>query len=72
MKTTELAIEGMHCTGCARTVETLLSGVTGVRKAEVSFEKARARILHDPNAVAAADLAAAVQKGGFKARYKDA
>lgn len=72
MKTTELAIAGMHCTGCARTVETLLSGVEGVRKAEASFEEARARILHDPSAASATDLAVAVQKGGFKAGSEDA
>jgi copper chaperone CopZ len=68
MKTTELRIEGMHCDGCARTVEALLGGVPGVKKARVSFADRAARVLHDPESASAAELAAAVETGGFKAR----
>lgn len=68
MKTTMLNIDGMHCDGCARTVEALLSRVAGVRKAEASFDARQARILHDPNEASTADLTAAVAKGGFEAK----
>lgn len=68
MKTTVLDIEGMHCDGCARTIEMLLYRVAGVRKAEASFDERRARVLHDAGAASGADLEAAVGKGGFKAR----
>ncbi len=68
MKTKEFSIDGMHCDGCANTIEALLSRVPGVRKAEVSFGEKRARVLHDPNAASDADLAAAIEKGGFKAK----
>jgi len=67
MKTTILTIEGMHCDGCARTVEALLSRVPGVRKAEASFDERRARVLHDQDTAATTDLAAAVAKAGFTA-----
>ena len=70
MKTTTLFIDGMHCDGCASTVEALLSRVPGVRKADVSFADRRARVLHDPASASEADLAAAVQKGGFTAKAR--
>lgn len=67
MKTTMMTIKGMHCDGCARTVEALLARVPGVRKAEASFEKRQARILYDQDRAPEADLVAAIAKGGFEA-----
>lgn len=67
MKTTLLAVKGMHCDGCARTIEALLARVPGVRKAEASFEERRARVLHDQDEAPETDLVAAVAKGGFEA-----
>lgn len=67
MKTTVLAVKGMHCDGCARTIEALLARVPGVRKAEASYEARAARVLHDQNQAPDADLVAAIAKGGFKA-----
>ena len=68
MKTTVLAIDGMHCDGCARTIEALLGRVPGVRKAAASYDERQARVLHDQNEAKAADLTAAVAKGGFTAK----
>lgn len=65
MKTTELALDGMHCDGCARTVEAVVGRVPGVRRVEVSFADRRALILHDPEAAPAAELLGAVRKAGF-------
>ena len=67
MKTTTMTIKGMHCDGCARTVEALLARVPGVRKAEASFDARQARVLHDRNKAPEADLIAAIAKGGFEA-----
>lgn len=67
MKTTLLAVKGMHCDGCARTVEALLAHLPGVRKAEASFEQREARVLHDQNGASEADLVAVIAKGGFEA-----
>src|SRR3546814_15940640 len=71
MKTTVLAIRGMHCDGCARTVEALLARVAGVRKAEASFEERQARVLHDQEKAPEADLVTAIAKGGFEARSEE-
>lgn len=67
MKTTLLTVEGMHCDGCARTIEALLARVPGVRKAEASFDDRQARVLHDQDEAPEAELVAAVGKGGFEA-----
>lgn len=67
MKTTVFEIDGMHCDGCAQTVETLLRRVPGVRKVEASFDARQARVLHDPAQTPEAALVAAVAKGGFTA-----
>lgn len=67
MKTTLITIKGMHCDGCARTIEALLTGVSGVRKADASFEERQARVLHDPAKAPETDLVIAVAKGGFEA-----
>lgn len=71
MKTTILNVDGMHCDGCAQTIEALLSRVPGVRKAEASYEEAHARILHDQEQAPVADLIAAIAKGGFEVKAAD-
>lgn len=67
MKTTKMTIGGMHCDGCARTIEALLGQVPGVRRVSASFADGEARVLHDQAAAPVADLVAAVAKAGFEA-----
>ena len=65
VKTATFRIDGMHCDGCARTIEALVSTEPGVRKATVSFERREARILFDPQALSEDQLAAAIRKAGY-------
>lgn len=55
----------MHCEGCARTIEALISAEPGVRKATVSFKTQEARILLDPHVGNEDQLAAAIRKAGY-------
>jgi copper chaperone CopZ len=55
----------MHCDGCARTIEALVSTEPGVRKATVSFKSQEARILFDPRVRTEAQLAATIRKAGY-------
>lgn len=71
MKTTILQIDGMHCDGCALTIETLLSRTPGVRKVKASYDERRVRILHDQAEAPVTDLLTAVGKGGFKGKVAD-
>ena len=66
MKKITLSIAGMSCQGCANTVKGALAGVEGVRRADVSFEQKRARlVLEDAGSVD--DLVSAVQQAGYEA-----
>jgi copper chaperone CopZ len=65
VKTATFKIDGMHCDGCARTIEALVSTEPGVRNATVSFKAREARILFDPQALGEDQLAAAIRKAGY-------
>jgi copper chaperone CopZ len=41
-------IDGMHCDGCARTIQSLLSAEPGVQAETVSFKDSEARVHYDP------------------------
>lgn len=65
VKTATLKIGGMHCEGCARTIEALVSSEPGVHKATVSFKTREARILFDTHTANEDRLAAAIRKAGY-------
>lgn len=65
MKTAIFRIDGMHCDGCARTIEALVSTEPGVRKASVSFKEREARILFDPQTGSEDRLAEAIRQAGY-------
>jgi DNA-binding transcriptional MerR regulator/copper chaperone CopZ len=66
MRTIELTIEGMHCNGCAKTVESLLCAELGVKAASASFASGGAKVVFDPAAVDLAALAKAVERAGYR------
>ena len=65
VKTITLKIDGMHCDGCARTIEALVSTEPGVRKATVSFKTREARILFKPQVASEERLAEAIRSAGY-------
>lgn len=72
MKTLVLEVTGMHCRGCARTVEALLANEPGVRRVAADVATGRVRILFDPAAVDAERLAAAIRAIGYGVVTTDA
>ncbi len=66
VKSIELSIEGMHCDGCANTIEALLAAEPGVKAATVSFAARKGRILYDPVATDDARLSAAIERAGYR------
>lgn len=66
MKTAVFKVEGMHCDGCANTIETLVGKEPGVRMVAVSFAERQARVLYDPEALSEERLIQAIQKPGFQ------
>lgn len=66
MKTATFKIEGMHCTGCADTIKSIVEKEPGVQMAAISYDEGQARILYDPQATGEDRLVAAIQKPGFR------
>ncbi len=64
MKMITLSIAGMTCQGCANTVTAALAGVEGVRRADVSLEQKRARLVLE-DAGSAVALVAAAKRAGY-------
>ncbi len=59
-----LAIQGMHCDGCVRSVSRVLARIEGVEAAEVDLERGRAVVRGGADPAA---LVEAVRKAGFGA-----
>jgi len=66
METTVIAVGGMSCAGCAKTVTGVLSRLPGVGKVEVSLERAQAVVEFDPAQSSPAQMALAVADAGFE------
>ena len=66
MKSLALKIEGMHCDGCAGTIEALLAREPGVKGASVSYAAGKGQILYDPAATDPARVAAAIERAGYR------
>ena len=65
MNTVTFKIEGMHCDGCAKNIQSLLECKAGVQKAVASFDQAEARILYDSSAVSEDQLVATIENSGY-------
>ena len=66
-KQTTLNVTGMHCNGCATTVETALKSVKGVSSASINLKAGKASVEHDPAVAKEQDLVKAVKSAGFAA-----
>ena len=69
MNPTTLAVSGMTCEGCARTIERVLSRVPGVKSATADFDLGLAIV---NGSAAASELIAAVEAAGYSGSLTDA
>jgi len=67
-KDLRLSIEGMHCEGCVRRVTNALAGVKGVRVDSVKV--GAAMVEFDPEDATPEEIAAAVDRIGFRAQVE--
>ncbi len=66
-----LSVKGMTCPACSAKVEHALTGVSGVKTAEVDLKSGQAKVIADPR-VKPAELVNAVRKAGFQAEVSNA
>ncbi len=67
-----LAVKGMYCESCERTITVMLKRTPGVLSASVSLDRGDAVVLYDPARTAPAKLAAVVEQLGYPAAIKAA
>lgn len=72
MNNVTFKVEGMHCTGCASTIQMLLQRKPGVQRVSAYFNTGEARVLYDPAAVSEGDLVAAIEKAGYRVTNRSA
>lgn len=72
MNNVTFKVEGMHCSGCASTIQMLLQRQPGVRRVSAYFNTGEARVLYDPAAVSEDDLAATIEKAGYRVTARSA
>jgi copper chaperone CopZ len=61
-----MAVRGMTCANCARSVERKLSSTPGVTKAQVDLNSATAMVEYDPDLVKPEVLANEVRRLGYE------
>ena len=65
--TVTIRVEGMHCGGCASSVEKKLKATKGVQEVRVSFEKKEAWVKYDDQKITLVQLREVINSTGFKA-----
>ncbi len=70
--TLDLAVEGMTCAACVRTIERRVGGVQGVASAEVSLPAEAATVRYDSSKTGPAAIIAAIEDAGYHAHEKTA
>lgn len=68
LKKTTLRSDEFSCPSCVNKIETRLTGLDGVRSAEVKFSSGRILVEHDPQKTSVRDLVAAVAEVGYTAK----
>lgn len=66
MNNVTFKVEGMHCAGCASTIQRLLQRTDGVKRVSAYFNPGEARVLYDPAAVSEDQLVAVIEKAGYR------
>ena len=64
--TVTIRVEGMHCGGCASSIEKKLKATEGVEEVRVSFEKKEAWVKYNDQKTSVAKLHEVIKSTGFK------
>ncbi len=66
-----IAVEGMHCDGCAAGIKAMLKRTAGVISADVSYERKEAVVDYDSQKTTPEKIVEAINNLGYKARVKN-
>ncbi|MBC6937719.1 MAG: copper chaperone [Chloroflexi bacterium] len=60
-------VQGMHCVGCAMTIDGALEDLPGVKSASASYARQIVDVEYDETRLTEAQIIAAVEQAGYKA-----
>lgn len=66
LKRTAVKIGGMHCAGCANSIQSSVERLDGVKKCEVNLASEKALVEFDPLSVDMSQIEKAIQGAGYK------
>ena len=61
-------IRGMHCTGCAMSIDGALEDLRGVKSANTSYARQIVDVEYNENEVSEAQILAAIRDAGYEAK----
>lgn len=67
MEKIDLNIEGMHCGSCAVGIQMIVSGMDGVKSAEVSYEGKKGTFEFDSSKATKEQIIKSIEDLGYKA-----
>lgn len=67
MYTTTLSVQGMTCTSCVASIQSMLEGVEGIEQFTISLLLERAIAVHDPSIISPDQIAEKIEDCGFDA-----
>ncbi len=67
----ELSLLGLHCAGCAGTVEKALASAPGVTRADANFATKRAAVVYDPHQTGVEKLREIIRREGYDSLVPD-
>ena len=65
-------IQGMHCVGCAMTIDGAVEDLPGVKSASTNYARQVADIEFDERKVSESQIIAAIQSAGYQAQAASA
>jgi Cu+-exporting ATPase len=67
----KLNVEGMHCTSCAKLIESRISKMNGIKSVKVSYADEIMEIEFDENKIQLKDIIGEIEKLGYTASKKE-
>ncbi len=64
-------IQGMHCVGCAMTVDGVVEDLSGVKSATTNYARQTADVEYDEGKVTETQIIAAIMDAGYTAKTVD-
>lgn len=65
LKSVEVSIAGMTCTGCEQTIQTNVMKVEGIRSVKADFKEGRAIVQYDPGLADTSKIRTAITQKGY-------